>query len=116
MHWIDTVTGLWVRWIGLVYAACVALAAVTVIMVVANDMLASRNQTLQADVNQRQQFINQSAQLARVSEMLIRTLASASVNAKDDKLREILTQQGISMTVVPNAAPAAPASGDQKPK
>jgi hypothetical protein len=67
---------------------------------------------VQAETNQRQQFINQSIQLGRINDTLIRALAAAAVDSNDDKLRELLAQNGIAInptTGAPEkqAAPAA---------
>jgi hypothetical protein len=80
----------------------VALSGITLILVVAYIVLVQDDHTMQAEVNQRQQFINQSIQLGRVDEALIRALAANA--GKDDKLRELLAQNGISI----NAATGAP--------
>ena len=87
---------------GWLYRLLVALSGITLILVVAYIVLVQDDRTIQAEVNQRQQFINQGIQLGRVNEALIRALA-ASAN-KDDKLRELLAQNGISI----NAATGAP--------
>ena len=80
----------------------VALSVITLILVVAYIVLVQDDHTMQAEVNQRQQFINQSIQLGRVNEALIRALAANA--GKDDKLRELLAQNGISI----NATTGAP--------
>ena len=80
----------------------VALSGITLILVVAYIVLVQDDHTMQAEVNQRQQFINQSIQLGRVDEALIRVLAANA--GKDDKLRELLAQNGISI----NATTGAP--------
>jgi len=80
----------------------VALSGITLILVVAYIVLVQDDHTMQAEVNQRQQFINQSIQLGRVDEALIRALAANA--GKDDKLRELLAQNGISI----NATTGAP--------
>jgi hypothetical protein len=92
------------------YWASVALGALTIVLVVANFFVLSANQSIQAETNQRQQFINQSAQFRRAGELLIRALAQAAVNAKDDKLRDLLAQQGVTLTA-PASEPAAAAGG-----
>ena len=91
------------------YWASVALGALTIVLVVANFFVVSSNQSIQAEANQRQQFINQSVQLKRVDDLLIRAIAQASVNAKDDKLRDLLAQQGVTMKAP--TSEAAPARG-----
>jgi hypothetical protein len=88
--------------VGWLYRVLVALSGITLILVVAYILLVQDERTIQAEVNQRQQFINQSIQLGRVNEALIRALAANA--GKDDKLRELLAQNGISI----NAATGAP--------
>ena len=86
--------------------AATALAALSLLLVAANGYLSSRNQLLQADVNQRQQFINQSVQLSQLDNTLIRALANAAVANHDDKLRDILAEVGVTMTLNPAPSPA----------
>jgi hypothetical protein len=94
------------------YWASVVLGALTIVLVIANFFLLSSNQSIQAEANQRQQFINQSAQLRQADNLLIRALAQAAINAKDDKLRDLLAQQGVTLTApTSEAAPAAGVAG-----
>jgi hypothetical protein len=93
------------------YWASVGLGALTIVLVVVNFFVLSSNQSIQAAANQRQQFINQSVQLRQADNLLIRTLAQAAINAKDDKLRDLLAQQGVTLTApTSEAAPGAPAA------
>jgi len=97
------------------YRLLVALSGITLALVVAYIVLIQDNRSVQAEVNQRQQFINQSIQLGRINDTLIRALAAAAVENNDDKLRELLAQNGISITPTTGAPekqatpPAAPA-------
>ena len=96
------------------YRLLVALSGITLILVVAYIVLIQDNRSVQAGINQRQQFINQSIQLGRINDALIRTLAATAVSNKDDKLRDLLAQSGITInptTGAPEreAAPAAAA-------
>ncbi len=93
--------GGWLYWI------IVGLSGLTLVLVVAYIVLVQENRSVQAEVNQRQQFINQSIQLGRVNEALIRALATAAVSNKDDRLRELLTQNGITINAAGEAVPAA---------
>jgi hypothetical protein len=102
-------------WLG---AIPIGLAGLTLVLVCINVWLVLSDQSRQAEVNQRQQFINQSIQLGRVNESLVRALATAAVNNKDDKLRNLLTEQGINFTYTPNAAATtgtAPAASGTPP-
>jgi hypothetical protein len=83
------------------------LAAVSIVLVVSNGTLYLVNQEIQAAVNQRQQFINQSVQLGRVNEALVRSLATSAASNKDDQLRDMLAQHGITFQVTTGSAPAA---------
>jgi len=94
-------------WLAAFWAAT-ALAVVTVVLIAANAVLLSRDQDLQADVNQRQQVINQGVRLGQLNTTLIRTLAGAAVSEHDDKLRDILAEVGVTFTVNAGGAPANP--------
>ncbi len=87
------------------------MSALTLVLVVAYVILGQDNRSVQAEVNRRQQFINQSIQLGRVNEALVRALATAAVDGKDDKLRDLLTQNGITI----NAPAKAPAATEKTP-
>jgi hypothetical protein len=99
---------------GWFYWGAVGLAGVTLVLVVTYIVLVQENRSVQAEVNQRQQFINQSIQLGRINETLIRDLAAAAVNNKDDRLRDLLAQSGFTINpttgapereAAPSAAP-----------
>ena len=102
------------------YRLLVALSGITLALVVAYIVLIQDNRAVQAEVNQRQQFINQSIQLGRLNDALIRALAAAAVEHNDDKLRELLAQNGISINPTTGApekqatpAAAAPAGTER---
>ena len=99
---------------GWIYRLLVALSGITLVLVVVYIVLIQDNRSVQSEINQRQQFINQSIQLGRVNDALIRALATTAVSNNDDKLRDLLAQSGITInptTGAPEreAAPAAAA-------
>jgi hypothetical protein len=107
---------------GWVYRIVLALSGITLILVVVYLVLIEQNRSVQAEVNQRQQFINQSIQFGRVNEALVRMLATVAVNDKDDKLRDLLAQNGITInpktgapvpSVETGAKAAAPVTGKE---
>jgi hypothetical protein len=102
---------------GWFYRLMVVLAGLTLALVIAYLIVAQENRTVQAEVNRRQQFINQSVELARINDALIRALATAAVNKKDDKLRDLLTQNGITINPSgnPQAGPSPASSPPGKP-
>ena len=97
---------------GWLYWVTVGLSGLTLLLVVAYIILVQANRSVQAEVNQRQQFINQSVQLSRINDVLIRALAAAAVNNKDDKLRDLLAQNGVTINAAgepEKTPPPAPA-------
>ena len=98
---------------GWVYRVVLALSGITFILVIVYLFVAQQNRAVQAEVNQRQQFINQSIQFNRVNDALIRALAAAAVSEKDDKLRNLLAQNGITIDPKTGAPVAAPAPGEK---
>jgi len=78
--------------------------------VVVNGFLFLGNQTIRTEVGARQQYINQTTQVAQLNQELINALAAASVKNKNNALRDILTANGITVTVTQPPAP----SGDDK--
>ena len=83
----------------------VAVAA----LVLVNILLFKGNQTLNAEVGQRGQYIQQSVQLEALYQQLIKALAELAVKNNDGQLRELLNNQGITITQNPSAAATAPA-------
>jgi len=82
------------------------LATVVVVLIVTNALLLSGNRAIQVEVNARQRFINQSIQLSRLHQDLVNTLAGLAVRNKNDALRQILADVGITVNYQP-----APESG-----
>jgi hypothetical protein len=95
------------------YRIVLALSGITLILVLAYLAIIQQNRSIQSEVDRRQQFINQSVQFGRVNEALIRVMASVAVNDKDDKLRDLLTQNGI--TINAKTGTPAPAEIGSKP-
>jgi hypothetical protein len=94
--------GVWLYW------AVVGLSGLSLLLVATYIVLVQDNRSVQLEVNQRQQFINQSIQLGRVNDVLIRALAAAAVNSNDDRLRNILAQSGITINAAGEPEKVAP--------
>ena len=92
---------------GWLYWVAVGLSAAAMALVVVYIILVQDNRAVQADVNRRQQFINQSIQFGRISEALVRALAAAAVGNKDDKLRDLLAVNGITINASGEPVPSA---------
>ena len=81
-----------------------ALAVLAIALVAANGVLFKQNRSEQSALNQRQQFIQQTAQLETLQRELINAIANLAARNNDDALRGILTEYGIA----PGAAPRPP--------
>lgn len=96
-----TKTQYWIA--NLVGAACLGLVA-------AQLTLGSLNRGLRADIEMRQQYVQQSLQLEGLYREIVRALAELGARNNDEQVRGLLQQHGISYTVNPPAAAAAPAA------
>jgi hypothetical protein len=97
-------------WLG---PAATWLAIASIVLVLVNAALVLRNQGDQGTVNQRQQIINQAAQLSRASQILIETIARTAIANKDDTLTALLERHGIKVN--PGPAPAAASAPEKTP-
>ena len=89
------------------------LAGVSLVLVIVNAGLVLRNQSIQVEVSQRQQIINQGLQFARLRQVIAQYVANVATAKKDAELTELLTRHGINLagastTPAPALAPAAP--------
>lgn len=105
----------WFRWV------LSGIAVLGLAFVVINIFLFLGNRTIQGEVNDRQQFINQSMQLDRLNRELIAALANLAARNNDDQIRNLLASHGITFTVNqptsagPAASGGAAATGRTKP-
>ncbi|HRX72205.1 MAG: hypothetical protein H6973_12975 [Gammaproteobacteria bacterium] len=91
------------------YWMLTALAGVSLVLVLVNILLYDRNRNLQADIANRNLYIQQSLQFENIYQPLLRTLADLSVRHNDVQLRALLAAQGITVNV------ASPAPAPDKP-
>jgi len=89
------------------YWLLTALAAFTMLIALLNAKLFVDNRSLQAEVADRQQFIQQSAQLQGLYSDIARALADLSARNNDQQLRRVLEARGITFAVTPSAGSAA---------
>ena len=98
---------------GWLYRLLVALSGITLVLVVVYIVLTQDNRSVQTEINQRQQFINQGIRLGRINDALIHILATTAVSNNDEKLRDLLAQNGITInpaTGAPEREAAPPAA------
>ena len=97
-----------------------AIGAGCVLFAILNMTLYTGNQSLQAQVSQRAQYVQQSVQLQGLYRQIVGALAELSVRNKDPQLRAVLAKQGINVTAgaqapTAAAAPSAPAARSAAP-
>ena len=80
------------------------LAAVALVLVVVNVMLALGNQSVQADLNERQQFIAQSIQLEQLNRQVVAVLANMAMKSNDEQLKNLLAGSGVGLAPNPESA------------
>ncbi len=75
----------------------IVLAVVALVLVVANVLLSMGNQSVQADVNDRQQFIAQSIQLEQLNRQVVTVLANMAMKSNDQELKNLLAASGVAL-------------------
>jgi hypothetical protein len=80
------------------------VAALILVLVLADVLLGLGNQSLRQEVSERQQFIAQSMQLEGLHREIITTLAAVALKTNDEKLKGLLASQGISFDADPGVA------------
>ena len=81
-------------------------AAIVLVLVLINMALFELNRALQTEINARQQFLQQSVQLKGLNRDIVTAIANLAVRNKDDQLKAMLSQHGITINV--GATGAAP--------
>ena len=77
------------------------LAAIGLLLAIANMVMFSQNRAAQAEVSGRAQYIQQAAQLEPLYREMVKALADLAVRNNDTQLRDMLAKQGITVSVNP---------------
>jgi hypothetical protein len=86
------------------------LSAAALLMVLVNALLFTLNRDARNDLQQRQQFIQQTVPVEALYRDIVKALAEMAVKDKDRPLLDMLTAQGLTITPGGPTAPAAPAT------
>jgi hypothetical protein len=70
------------------------LAALMVVLVVLNMLLVLGNQSIQADVAERQQIIAQAIQMEQLNRQVVAVLANMAMKSNDEQLKSLLASAG----------------------
>ncbi|MDD4274927.1 MAG: hypothetical protein PHG14_14520 [Desulfobacter postgatei] len=75
------------------------LGGLALLLVLINMTLYKQNRNLHNEINNRQEFINQSIQLSHLNNEIIKSLAQLAAKNKDELISNLLTSHGITVTV-----------------
>ena len=78
------------------YWLLVTLGGLTLLVAIAAIFFASSNQNLAAELQSRQQFIQQTLPLSKLNGELVQGIAKTAANIGDSELKALLERQGIS--------------------
>ncbi|HEY3151910.1 MAG TPA: hypothetical protein VGK65_09660 [Candidatus Binatia bacterium] len=85
------------------------LSVLILLLVIVNILIGLGNQSIQAEVAERQQMIAQTIQLENLNRQLITVLANLALKTNDEQLKKLLAESGINLSAGPEAAPPPPA-------
>jgi hypothetical protein len=83
------------------------LAVLVLVLVLVNILLSLGNQSVRAEVNERQQFLAQGMQLEGLHREIITVLATVALKTNNDQLKSLLASQGINFGQPPPPAGSA---------
>ncbi len=93
------------------FALLVGIGVVLLLLTLSNAVLFTLNRDAQAEVNSRQQFLQQTVSLEGLYRDIVKALAELAVKNNDQQLLQMLAAQGINVSFTPSPAiPAAAAS------
>jgi predicted Holliday junction resolvase-like endonuclease len=81
------------------------LAVLVLLLVLINILIGLGNQSLQAEVGERQQVIAQTMQLEALNRQLITVLVNLAMKTNDEQLKKVLAESGINLSMGPEPAP-----------
>ena len=84
--------------------ALFAAAALLVLLVLTNILLATANAGLSRELAAGQQQINEGVRLGRINGQVVRAIAGLAANTSDSDLQLLLARHGITYSVTPKAA------------
>jgi hypothetical protein len=74
------------------------VAGVALVLAVLNMALDQSNQAVQAEINNSQEYINQTLQISRLNTQVIQALANLSARTGDEQISNLLAAHGISFS------------------
>ena len=84
------------------------LAGGALLLALVNLGLVLANRSLRRQTDEQQRFLQQTVQLNGINETLVRLIARAAIDEKDQQLRDILVSHGFRFETEPPSPPAIP--------
>ena len=81
-------------------------SVIILVLVLVNILVALGNQSVQAEVSERQQEIAQTIQLEALNRQLVTVLANMAVKTNDEQLKKLLAESGVNLGSAPENPPA----------
>lgn len=96
------------------HALLTTLGAACLLAAAGGATLSALNRQLQVQVNQRQQYLQQSVQLESLYREMARALAELATRRNDNELQRLLGRHGISVSTAPAQTSAPGPAADAK--
>ncbi|HXF76489.1 MAG TPA: hypothetical protein VNN13_10390 [Methylomirabilota bacterium] len=87
--------------------ALTVIASLILLLVLVNILIGLGNQSIQAEVGERQQMIAQTIQLEALNRQVITVLVNLALKTNDEQLKKLLAESGVDLSAVSQAAPPA---------
>ena len=95
------------------YNLLAALGALALLLAIANATLFTTNRSVQTELAQRQQFVQQTGPLEGLYRDIVKALAEMAVKGNDKQVLDMLAAQGLNTPEAPAPVPAAAKKGDK---
>ena len=83
------------------------MASLILLLVLVNILVGLGNQSIQAEVGERQQMIAQTIQLEGLNRQVITVLVNLALKTNDEQLKKLLAESGVNLSMVPEASAPA---------
>lgn len=97
------------------FSTLVTLAVAALLLAVGNGVLFTQNRVVQTEISARQQYVQQTVGLEGLYRDIVKALAELAVKNNDAQLLQMLSAQGINVSVTPTPA-SAPSAQAAVPK
>lgn len=87
--------------------AAVTLSSIALVLFVVSAWTLNASQNLQQQFNERQAQINNGVQISQLNNELVRALGTAVISKNDTKIKDLLSQYGITVSLDKDAKGAA---------